>query len=545
MEGSNVAQYHNQIAFSNFYDPNSKLNNEAFIEDASMGSSEDCAQFNDDAYITSECVNLYTDSDSSSVGSAPPTPKTACLGNKTFGVGFDTFVRNPGAEIFDLSNTGSVAKFISTRIEEGHETGSFLVTNLSPIVAQCHQWFRELPMIQPFFAVKCNPDPVTVRLLATMGCGFDCATLGEMNMVLNGLGDELSFGPRGLATSSIIYSHPAKMVSHIEFALANKIYMTVFDGEDELYKLAALPGHENFQVLLRLATDDKHSICRFSKKFGADVREAPHLLEVAQSLGLNVVGVHFHVGSGCGDGNAYVTALQHARWVFDMADQLGMAPMTMVDLGGGFPGDTGGYGGPGMPTFQNLAADIRAGIESFAEGFSRPMETVRFIAEPGRYFVSAATTIVTQVYSRKGGNNPYQALYVNDGVYGSFNNVVYDHATPVPQKLCLVLEAEARAKDPAAVQDLASQEPEAHLVAPIDANAAQHAPAVPLEAIPTAIFGPTCDGLDQMCALESTVLPRCDVGDWLIWENQGAYTHTASFVFNGFTHIPKRTYCIL
>jgi diaminopimelate decarboxylase len=63
--------------------------------------------------------------------------------------------------------------------------------------------------------------------------------------------------------------------------------------------------------------------------------------------------------------------------------------------------------------------------------------------------------------------------------------------------------------------------------------------------IPTAIFGPTCDGLDQMCSLESTLLPRCDIGDWLIWENQGAYTHTASFVFNGFTHIPKRTYCII
>ena len=404
-------------------------------------------------------------------------------------------------------------------------------------------------MVQPFFAVKCNPDPVTVRLLATMGCGFDCATLGEMNMVLNGLGKELSFGPRGLASSSIIYSHPAKMVSHIEFAMANDIHMTVFDGEDELYKLAAIEGHEKFQLLMRLATDDKHSICRFSKKFGCDVREAPHLLEVARSLGLQVVGVHFHVGSGCGDGNAYVTALKHARWVFDMADQMGLPAMRMVDLGGGFPGDTGGYGGPGMPTFQNLAADIRAGIEMFADGFTRPMESVRFVAEPGRYFVSAATTIVTQVYSRKGGRNPYQALYVNDGVYGSFNNVVYDHATPVPKKLSLVLEAEARMKanSLAAAMQQESDLSESHLLHPVSMD--DDAVLVPEEqtvpTIPTAIFGPTCDGLDQMCSLETTELARCEVGDWLIWENMGAYTHTASFVFNGFTHIPKRTYVIL
>jgi len=64
-----------------------------------------------------------------------------------------------------------------------------------------------------------------------------------------------------------------------------------------------------------------------------------------------------------------------------------------------------------------------------------------------------------------------------------------------------------------------------------------------VEMIPTAVFGPTCDGLDTICTLESTKLPRCEVNDWLIFENQGAYTHTASFVFNGYTHIPKKHYC--
>jgi ornithine decarboxylase len=538
MEESNVAGHHDKIAFSNYFEPNSKLAS-AFGDDGSSVSSSngDSAPFQDDGFMNEDLPHFGMDSETSSVGSQSPSPKSYTPHNKA--LGFETFTRNPGANIFNISNLGSVAKFIASRIDGGHETGSFLVTNLAPVVGQYQQWVRELPMVQPFFAVKCNPDPVTVRLLASMGCGFDCATLGEMNMVLNGMGDELSFGPRGLARSSIIYSHPAKMVSHIEYALNNNIVMTVIDGEDELYKLASLPGHEDFQILLRLATDDKHSICRFSKKFGADVREAPHLLEVARSLGLNIIGVHFHVGSGCGDGNAYVTALKHARWVFDMADQLGLPPMTMVDLGGGFPGDTGGYGGPGMPTFQDLAADIRAGIEMFADGFTRPLESVRFIAEPGRYFVSAATTIVTQVYSRKGGQNPYQALYVNDGVYGSFNNVVYDHATPVPQKLCLVLQAEAACATAApAAED--TEVAESHLMTALPATSGD-APAT----IPTAIFGPTCDGLDQMCTLESTQLARCEVGDWLIWENMGAYTHTASFVFNGFTHIPKRTYCIL
>jgi ornithine decarboxylase len=206
--------------------------------------------------------------------------------------------------------------------------------------------------------------------------------------------------------------------------------------------------------------------------------------------------------------------------VFEEAERLGMPTMHIVDIGGGFPGDSGGYGGAGMPSFQELAAAIRKGIATFCEELRRPMESLRFIAEPGRYFVSASTVIVTKVYGRKGGRNNYQALYVDDGVYGSFNNVVYDHATPLPLKLSAVVAAA-----------VAASAGESHHVADE-------------EQIPSAVFGPTCDGLDQLCTLENTVLPRCEVGDWLIFENQGAYTHTASFVFNGYTHIPKKSYCM-
>jgi ornithine decarboxylase len=105
------------------------------------------------------------------------------------------------------------------------------------------------------------------------------------------------------------------------------------------------------ELLLRLATDDEKSVCSFSNKFGCPVRDAPELLELAKDLGLNVIGVSFHVGSGCGDKKAYSTAFKHATQVFAYADKIGMRPMTMVDIGGGFPGDKGGHGGPDMPTF--------------------------------------------------------------------------------------------------------------------------------------------------------------------------------------------------
>jgi len=413
-----------------------------------------------------------------------------------------------GTNVFDLTDFGSVPQYINYRIENKMENGSFLVTNLASIVRQLNQWKDELPMVEPFYAVKCNPDPRILRLMASMGLNFDCATMGEIDLVLHGLGEELNFS-QTKAARSIVYANPAKMQHMIEYAVNHGVRMTVFDGEDELEKIAHTAGHEHLQLLLRLTTDDKASVCQFSKKFGCPVDDAPNLLAVAKRLNLNVAGVSFHVGSGCGDANAYVTALDHARRVFEAAEALDMPPLHIIDLGGGFPGDTGGYGGPGMPTFQDIAQAIRRGIDSFLAAYPHDKASLRFIAEPGRYFVSASTTIVTRVYSRKGGQNKYQALYVDDGVYGSFNNVVYDHAIPVPLKLSSVLHPKEE------------------------------------EQLPSAVFGPTCDGLDQMCKQDATLLPRCEVGDWLIWENQGAYTHTASFVFNGYTHIPTKCYCYL
>lgn len=54
---------------------------------------------------------------------------------------------------------------------------------------------------------------------------------------------------------------------------------------------------------------------------------------------------------------------------------------------------------------------------------------VQIIAEPGRFYVASAYTLATLIHSKR--NTMY---YINDGVYGSFNCVLFDHAVvkPVP-----------------------------------------------------------------------------------------------------------------
>lgn len=381
---------------------------------------------------------------------------------------------------------------------------------------QYDQWQQLLPMVEPFYAVKSNPDPVILRLLSALGCGFDCATQGEIDLVLSGLGNDLNFADKPNSTDKMVYANPQKMKSHVEFAAQNGVCRTVFDGEDELYKLASvndkLPEGRKLELLLRMSTDDEKSVCSFSHKFGCPAQEAPELLKIAQELNLNVVGVSFHVGSGCGDEGAYKKAFNDAYYVFEAAEQLGMPKMSMVDIGGGFPGDNLGSYREDAPTFPKIAKTVAAAITDFESKFFNQERKFRYIAEPGRYFCARSTTIASKVYGRKGGRGKNQALYIDNGVYGSFNNVVYDHFNPVPIKLQTALKGE---------EDLDSD-----------------------EMIPTAIFGPTCDGLDQICDQKTTQMPRAEVDDWLLFENMGAYTHTASFVFNGYTHIPQYIHCI-
>lgn len=76
-------------------------------------------------------------------------------------------------------------------------------------------------------------------------------------------------------------------------------------------------------------------------KFGCDpTYEAPSLLRLAHLLELDVVGISFHVGSGCQDPPVFKRAICHAKSLFDLATEIGFKPY-LLDLGGGYPGNKG------------------------------------------------------------------------------------------------------------------------------------------------------------------------------------------------------------
>ena len=340
--------------------------------------------------------------------------------------------------------------------------------------------------------MKCNPDPQVLRLLAALGTGFDCASKAEIEQVLR----------LGVDPSRIIYAQPCKTKSYIRYAAKEGIRQMTFDNADELYKIKELcPDAELF---LRILTDDSASLCRLSLKFGASLDTTGDLLALAKKLDLNVTGVAFHVGSGASDPEAFRQAVRDARFVFDQAAALGYELKTL-DVGGGFVGET----------FDDMATVLS---EALAEHFP---PKIRIIGEPGRFYVSSAFTIACNVIARRAVEDKdlettSYMLYLNDGVYGNFSSIMFDHQHPIPRVLKAGRSIYFGSIDHAM---------------PSSAGRRHNANSRPIE---YSIWGPTCDGID--CIASSwTINYTLDVGDWLYFEDMGAYTKCSATRFNGFT----------
>jgi ornithine decarboxylase len=312
--------------------------------------------------------------------------------------------------------------------------------------------------------------------MAKLGNGFDCASKAEIDLAL----------ATGVDPARIIYAQPCKTKSYLRYAAQKGVKQMTFDNADELYKIkACFPDAE---LYLRILTDDSTSLCRLSMKFGASLDVAHQLLELARDLELKVVGVSFHVGSGAEDPSAFLKAVQDARLVFDQAADLGHELHTL-DVGGGFTGET----------FEKFAGVLSEALDTYFPPH------VRIIAEPGRYYVASAFTLAANVIARRDvrdpedPNNDAYMIYLNDGVYGNFSNIIFDHQHPVAQILTCA-----------------------------------NGPNAATSGIAYSIWGPTCDGIDVIT--QRITLPGLlDVGDWLFFEEMGAYTRCSATRFNGFS----------
>ncbi len=322
------------------------------------------------------------------------------------------------------------------------------------------------------YAVKCNADPAVLRALWAGGVRhFDCASPKEVALVRSMFAD-----------ADIHFMHPVKARGAIREAWARHgVRDFVLDSTDELAKLltetaaTGVPGA--LGLIVRLALPKTGAVIDLSGKFGASMEDAIALLRAARPHAARL-GVSFHVGSQCLDPLAWRQALDITGEVIRAA---GVA-IDIVDVGGGFPV---AYPDVEPPALGAFMAEIEEGFERLG------LPDAQLWAEPGRALVAEGGSVVVQVQQRRG-----DALYVNDGVYGSL--------------------ADAGA--------LGFRYP-VRLIRP-DAGADQRL-------MGFSFYGPTCDSAD---AMRGPFFLPADIaeGDWIEIGQLGAYGASLRTGFNGF-----------
>lgn len=362
-----------------------------------------------------------------------------------------------------------IRKYVKDKDEYDEEP--FYIVDLDKVAEQYIKWVEYLPNIQPFFAVKSNPDNIIINMLARLGCNFDCASKNELMNALS-----ITNNP-----DRIIFANPCKVSSHIIYARENNISKMTFDCLEELEKIHTI--YPDAQIILRICVDDTNSKCKFNSKFGCPLHNIPSIFERIKSLQMNLVGFSFHVGSGCSDPRSFYNAIKDCAVIHKLSKDYGFN-ISLIDIGGGFPGVDKNI------KFADICENINEAIADFF-AYETANNTIKFIAEPGRYFTEATHTLVINVIAKKKEDNVIK-YYLNDGVYGSFNCINYDHQTP---ELIPLLPHDAKQYN-------------------------------------TTFFGPTCDSLD--CIYKEIQYQELNIGDWLYVRNFGSYTIAPSTSFNGF-----------
>jgi ornithine decarboxylase len=368
--------------------------------------------------------------------------------------------------------TERIHEFLRRRREDD---GPCLVVDLDVISDNYRAFAGALPDTRVFYAVKANPSPEVLKLLAGLGSCFDTASVTEIEMVL----------AAGATPDRISYGNTIKKERDIARAFTLGVRLFAVDSKEEVDKIARAAPRA--RVFCRFLFDCAGAEWPLSRKFGCDPAVAVDVLEHAHRLGLEPHGVSFHVGSQQRRTQAWDQALKSAAAIFRACGERGIN-LSMVNLGGGFP-----------TRYLKEVPAVKAYGNSIFRALRRHFGNAipETIIEPGRGMVGNAGIIEAEVVlvSRKSETDKVRWVYLDIGKFGGLAETM-DESIRYPIRT------------------------------PRDGS----------EAGPCVVAGPTCDSMDVLYEKTPYDLPvSLEIGDKVLIEGTGAYTTTyASVGFNGF-----------
>ncbi len=366
-----------------------------------------------------------------------------------------------------------------TKAAEGRET-PLLVVDLSRIKTKYAEMAHLFPTAKIHYAMKASPAVEVIELLAELGSNFDCASIYELDRVLD----------CGVDASRISYGNTIKKAEHVEYAFDKGVELYATDSEADLKNIAKYaPGSKIFVRILVQGSDTAE--WPLSRKFGCHPNMALELLVQARDLGLIPYGISFHVGSQQKDVAAWDDALAKVKYMFDWMKREENIKLQMINLGGGFPA--------------NYISEVNP-VQVYAEEIKRYLsedysdeDMPEIILEPGRSLVGGSGVLVSDVVliSRKSHTDLTRWVYTDVGLFQG-----------------LIETLGEAIKYPVYTPKMENSKSEGTVV----------------------LAGPTCDSTDIMYEEAGYQLPEeLEIGDKIYWLTTGAYTNSYSSVeFNGF-----------
>ncbi|KGJ95939.1 pyridoxal-dependent decarboxylase, exosortase A system-associated [Thalassotalea sp. ND16A] len=391
----------------------------------------------------------------------------------------------PRHERHRLINTATAQLLIGEKtlseIEQLLDGTPFYAYDRKLIEQRVTQLTQTLPQgISLHYAIKANPYPPVVSLLANLVNGFDVASRKEMLLAMQtGMpAANISFAGPGKSKKDLAAAIIAGITLHVESI--NELNRAIVIGK----KLAMLP---NIAIRVNPAFELKASGMKMAggaKQFGIDEEELPAILSSLDPKSVNLRGFHIFTGSQNLNEQAIIDAHQQT---FELALKL-MAvspqPVDYINIGGGL-------GIPYFPGDKSLSLTaIADNLQDQLQHLQKSATGVEVIMELGRYLVGEAGVYVSKIVDKKTSRNTTY-LICDGGLHhhlansGNFGQVLRKNFPVLIGNKLTSTQAEE-----------------------VD------------------IVGPLCTPLDVLGS--KIELPKAEVGDYVVILQSGAYGATAS-----------------
>ncbi|PSJ18842.1 type III PLP-dependent enzyme [Nitrosomonas supralitoralis] len=353
---------------------------------------------------------------------------------------------------------------VQDALKKGYQR-PFLLVDSDLIRLKSRRFMAAMPRVHPHYAVKANPDERVLKTLIEEGVGFEIASIAELDVLLK----------LGVPAAEIFYSNPMKSRAYIEYAAAKGVEWYVLDSVEELQKIVGIKP--DAKMYLRIDTPNIGSDWPLAGKFGTHLADIHEIIHQAVKLKADLAGVTFHVGSQCRNPQNWRVGIERAKKVFAEMQRVGLNPR-LLNVGGGYPVR---HVKP-IPSIEIIAEVINEAIADLPE-------SIRVMAEPGRYLVSDSAYFICRVVGTATRNGK-RWMYWDAGMFGG----VIEMTEGLRYEILTDREGNR---------------------------------------IPWSIAGPTCDSVDIL--MHDLMLPNdIQEGDFIYIPNAGAYTTAYASNFNGF-----------